>query len=79
MTFTREQIDAIEIGKTQLVWGINGRFGEPRLVVSIHAKQEDVKGKLFVCGYTTHGDNGRISFSIKEGDAVDARHYRIVE
>lgn len=77
MTFTREQIDAIQVGKTQIAWGIDGRFGEYREVISVHAKQDDIHGKLFVCGYCEHGDNGAISFSIKEGDALDARIYRI--
>ncbi len=75
-TFTREQIDAITIG-TKITRGIDDRWSEPRPVVSIHAKQNDIHGKLFVCGYTTYGEGAQLSFSIKEGDESDARHYRI--
>lgn len=75
--FTRDQIDAIEIGTTKVAHGINGRFGEATTVVEIYAKREDIHGKLFVCGYRQYGEGARISFSIKEGDATDARHYRI--
>ncbi len=79
MTITREQIDAIKVGHTKIAHGIDGRFGDATLVVDIHAKQDDIHGKLFVCGYRQYGENARISFSIKEGDASDARHYRIGE
>ena len=68
MTYTREQIDGITVGKTKIAAGCDGRFGEPTVVVSIHAKQEDIHGKLFVCGYRRFGDNACISFSVKEGE-----------
>lgn len=74
--FTRQQIEAITIG-TQIAAGFDGRFGEFQPVTSIHAMHADINGKLFVCGYRRHGDNAQISFSIKEGDACDFRHYRI--
>lgn len=77
MTFTRQQIESIEIGSTKVAHGIDGRFGEATTVVEIYAKKEDIKGKLFVCGYRQYGEGARMSFSIKEGDEVDARHYRI--
>lgn len=77
-TFTREQIDAIEPGKTRIARSFTGvAFGEADLVTSLHAKQDDIHGKLFVCGYTQFGENGWLSFSIKEGDATDARLYQI--
>lgn len=74
--FTREQVDAITIG-TKITRGIDGRWGNTHPVVSIHAKQEDIHGKLFVCGYTSYGEGSAMSFSIKEGDPSDFRHYRI--
>lgn len=76
-TFTREQIDTIEIGNTKIAHGINGRFSEATTVVDIFAKCEDIHGKLFVCGYRQYGEGARISFSIKEGDEIDALYYRI--
>lgn len=77
--FTREQIDAIEVGKTLIAMGIDGRFGEATVVTSIHAKREDVNGKLFVCGYRQYGDNAQMSFAVKEGDASDFRHVQIIQ
>ena len=78
MVFTREEIEAIEVGKTKIAAGLGaGTFGAPTLVTSIHAKAEDVAGKLFVCGYRQFGEGASISFSIKEGDQLDGRIYRI--
>lgn len=65
-TFTRQQIEAIEVGTT--VAGFYPSEFTP--VVSIHAKKEDIHGKLFVCGYRQCGDNAQISFSVKEGEEV---------
>jgi hypothetical protein len=80
-TFTRQQIEDIKVGKTRIAWGLgDGQYGEPTPVVEIHAKQEDCKGKLFVCGYRRFGSDqpfSAISFSIKEGDALDYRLYQI--
>jgi hypothetical protein len=76
-TFTRAQVDSITAGKTRLTRVWDGRRGTTETVTSMHAKQDDIHGKLFVCGYTTHGDTGHISFSIKEGDALDGRLYEI--
>ena len=78
VTFSREQVDALKVGSL-IASGIDGRFGEPRPVTRIFAKGHDVKGFLYVCGYTTFGEGAEISFSIKEGDATDARLYRIVQ
>ncbi len=63
MTFTRQQIEAIEVGKTMVQAGFDGRYGEATVVTSIHAKQEDIYG------------NAQMSFSIKEGD--DDRFIRL--
>lgn len=76
-TFTRAEIDAIEIGKTKVAMGIDGRFGEATLVTKIYAKQDDIYGKLFVCGYRQFGDRAEMSFSVKEGEESDYRHNRI--
>lgn len=76
MPFTRQQIEAIEVG-TKIAFGIDGNFGPATKVVEILAKREDIHGKLFVCGYRDHGDHARISFSIKEDDATDARFYQV--
>ena len=75
MTFTRAQIESIAIGSTKIAQGIDGRFGEATTVVDIHAKQDDICGKLFVCGYRQYGEGAMISFSVKEGD--DGRFIRI--
>ena len=64
--FTRAEVDSIKVGSV-----IDGYIGRPSPVVSIFAKENDVHGKLFVCGYQKHGDSGgSISFSIKEGDTL---------
>ena len=76
-TFTTDQINAIQPGVTEISHGVDGRWGEYRKVVSIHAKRNDIEGNLFVCGYTTFGDNAQLSFSIKANDPFDFRHYRI--
>ena len=76
MPFTREQIEAIDVG-TEIAWGMGGRFGAMTKVVEIFAKREDVQGKLFVCGYREFGEGARISFSIKEGSETDAKHYLV--
>jgi hypothetical protein len=75
--FTRTQIASIQMGQTKIAHGIDGRFGEATPVVEIYALRDDIHGKLFICGYRQYGENARISFSIKEGDDCDARHYRI--
>jgi hypothetical protein len=73
--FTRAEIDAIAVGKTRIA---NRWSAEATEVVSIHAKGEDIHGKLYVCGYVRFGTNGgKVSFSIKEGDELDASLYRI--
>lgn len=77
MTFSRAQIDAIAVGSTLIATGIDGRFGEFTPVIEIFARGDDIHGKLYVCGYRQHGDNGAISFSVKEGDESDFRHIRI--
>jgi hypothetical protein len=74
-TYTRQQIDAITPGTTRIAQGIDGRYGEATLVTSLHAKQEDIHGKLFVCGYRQYGEGAQMSFSIKEGE--DDRFTRI--
>jgi hypothetical protein len=76
MSFSRKQIEAIEVG-SKIAAGWNGLFSEASEVLSIHAKQEDIAGKLFVCGYRAFGEDASISFSIKEGDALDAKLYKI--
>lgn len=72
------QVDAIAVG-TSIAFSLNGCFGEPTEVESIHAKQDDIHGKLFVNGYRRYGRAGKglMSFSIKEGDETCARFYRI--
>lgn len=77
--FTRDQINRIQPG-TKLARSIDGKvFSPPEEVLSLHAKANDIHGKLFVCGYTRFGGDAQMSFSIKEGDETDARIYRIVE
>ena len=79
MAFTREQVTSIDVG-TKLAFSISGeRYSAPTRVTSITCRREDMHGKLFVHGYREHGVNGKISFSIKEGDTLDAKLYRIVE
>jgi len=78
-TFTREQIAAIEIGRTKIAMGIDGRFGEATPVVEIYARRDDIHGKLFICGYREYGAGARMSFSIKEGEESDFRHNKIVQ
>lgn len=68
-TFTREQIENINVG-SMIACGIDGHFGEATPVTSIHAKRDDVHGKLFVCGYRQYGDNAQMSFSVKEGEQI---------
>lgn len=72
--FTRDQIDSIEPGM-MLIRKFGGRRTEPARIVSLHAKKDDIAGKLFVCGYAEHGENAQMSFSIKEGDAYDFSAY----
>lgn len=73
--FTREEVDSIKIGSI-----LDGPFRKPSEVLRIFAKDNDVHGRLFVCGYQRHGDaGGSISFSIKEGDTLDASLYRIIQ
>lgn len=69
-TFTRQQIESIEVGATLVAMGIDGRFGEATPVTSIHAKQDDISGKLFVCGYRQYGQAAQMSFSVKEGEDI---------
>lgn len=69
-TFTRQQIESIKVGKTVIAMGFDGRFGEATPVTSIHAKQDDISGKLFVCGYRQYGERAQISFSVKEGEEI---------
>lgn len=76
-TFTRAQIEAIQPGRTLIAQGIDGRFGEATVVTSIHAKQDDINGKLFVCGYRQYGEHAQMSFSVKEGE--DGRFTQITE
>lgn len=79
MTFTRDQINSIDVG-TKIAHGLgDGRFASPTEVTEIVCKREDIKGKLFVMGHRKFSNNSTISFSIKEGSEVDARIYRIEE
>lgn len=78
-TYTRAQIDAIQPGRTLIAMGIDGRFSEATVVTSIHAKRNDIHGKLFVCGYRQFGEGGQMSFSVKEGEESDFRHTKIVQ
>lgn len=79
MTFTRQQIETINVG-TKIAFGLgDGRFGQFSPVVEITCRREDINGKLFVHGYREFGHNARMSFSIKEGSDTDARLYRIEE
>ncbi|MGD9670272.1 MAG: hypothetical protein AB7U75_14740 [Hyphomicrobiaceae bacterium] len=77
MTFTREQIEAVDLG-TRIAYSIDGvSFSEATEVVEITARGEDVHGNLFVCGYRKFGPTSRISFSVKENNATDFRLTRI--
>src|SRR5687767_11658246 len=76
--FTREQVNSISVGYTHLRWGIDRPHGDPKVVTNIHAKREDIHGKLFVCGYIEFGPTSQISFSIKEGDEGDFKRYEII-
>lgn len=77
MTFTREQIESINVG-TKIAHGFgDGKFGQATEVVEIVARREDITGKLFVMGYRAFGENSTISFSIKEGTELDKKLYRI--
>lgn len=74
--FTRAQMDSIDVG-TMLQWSLTGEhYSAPRRVVEI-TMRSDIHGRMLVCGYTSHGDNASISFSIKEGDELDGKLYRI--
>jgi hypothetical protein len=76
-TFTRTQIEAIDVG-SMLAWGLgDGFFGKPQPVVEITCRREDIHGERFVNGYRAFGPGSRISFSIKEGNGADARLYRM--
>jgi hypothetical protein len=78
---TREQIEALKIGdelertldtiaftepsrvKPNARWGCRGK------ITSIHARGVSVKGHVYVCGYTSFGENGAtMSFSLSEGE-----------
>lgn len=49
----------------------NAKFGMPRKVTEITAQTvSKVTGKAYVCGYTEHGPNSSISFSIGEDEVV---------
>lgn len=43
-------------------------FGGWHEITRIYAYKEDIHGKLFICYYTKHGENGQISNSLKEGE-----------
>jgi hypothetical protein len=75
MIYSRTQIDSIQVGRTLVQQGIDGRYGEPTVVTSVHVKQNDIHGKLFVCGYRQFGPGASISFSLKEGE--DDRFVRL--
>lgn len=68
-TPTREQIDNLMVGDI-----VPNCFGELRPITTIHAKREDINGKLFACFYTKFGDNSALSGSLKEGEAIITLH-----
>jgi hypothetical protein len=84
---TRQEIEALKVGDSlentmdvKAFTGLtelkpNARWSAPRKIVSIGCVKEDLQGRLFILGYTTHGPNSEISFSIKEGEA----HYRVAK
>lgn len=46
-------------------------FGKLARVTEIHAQQDDIKGKAFVCYYIEFGDNGStMSGSLKEDETL---------
>lgn len=62
---TRKNIEDLKVGDVAPFV-----FGESK-VVEIHARREDVNGRLFVCYYVEWGANGgRMSASMKEGEIV---------
>lgn len=81
----REQIQKLKVGdfiqSTLDVEPFTGklkesaRWSQPRKIVEIICKKNDVNGKIFVIGYTDFGPNSQISFSIKEG----ASWYKLAE
>jgi hypothetical protein len=76
MTFTREQIEAIDVG-TRLAFSPVGVFTKSYEVVKITARDDDVHGKRYVLGYFRFTENSEMSFSIKEGSEVDATIYKL--
>ena len=47
------------------------RWSEPRRVVGVFAREDDVLGLAFVCFYVefNEGGNGRRSYSVSQGDS----------
>ena len=86
-TMTRTEIESLAVGDFlentfDVVAGTefrvlkpNPRFSKPRKIVEISYRGVNVRGEAYVGGYTTHGDNGTISFGICEGELT----YRKVE
>lgn len=74
---TREEIEHLKVGdKLQMTYDIDchgqilprAQWAEAREITHIYARREDIHGRLFVCFYTTFGENAQISGSIKEGE-----------
>lgn len=65
---TREDIWNLQVGDMA-----PSCFPEPRRVVRIYARKDDIHGKAFVCYYTEFGDGASISESAKE----DEMHFSI--
>ncbi len=62
---TRAEVESLAVGDEVL-----DCFGNLRRVVDIHARRDDVSGKLFACFYQDFGNGSTISGSIKEGEPV---------
>ena len=79
---TRDDIARIRVGATvsmtfETAHGVplaGARWSPPRRVTRVFARQDDLRGRAFVCFYTEYGERAEISASAKEGDV----HVRVV-
>jgi hypothetical protein len=62
---TRAEVASLKAGDL-----IINPFGKPARVTRIHARGEDIHGKLYACYYVEWGEGSTISDSIKEGELL---------
>ena len=63
LQFNRQQLESLKVGDL-----VPNCFGQMKPITRITCKDEDIKGRFFVCFYQQFGESSEMSNSLKECD-----------